>query len=837
MGNLCSFSISPEPIFSQSFNCIARHTNYVLTSTQELDAMKTVLQELEALRNDVQRKVDVAEREVHIRRLDQVQLWLSKVDASILEGNILLESATNGNKCFSGRCPKNCWATYKLGRKIATKMKEVVSLKGKGSFDAVAERLASVPVPIRPNEQLVGFESALAKVWRCIEDEHVRIIGIYGMGGVGKTTLLTEILNAFASSPQSFDHVIWVSARRNQNLEMLQESIGKKIGFDGLEGARKSIDEKCEEICRLLNGKKYVLLLDNLWERIDLSKLGVPLPNYQNGSKIIFTTRSEIICARMDAQKKIKVDCLDHEKAWELFQRKVGEDVINCHPEIPGLAKIVMKECAGLPLALITIGRAMACKKTPQEWRHAITTLKKCASEFTGMDTEVLSTLKFSYDSLPGDTVKTCLLRIALHPENAPVNKRELIDDWFGEGFLRDHVDIDELQNHGYDIIGTLLSMCLLEVVAKDKQCVKMHDVIRDMVLWVAREYGQEKEKYVVEAGFGLTKLPAVGKWQRAKVVSVLQNNIEEITEEPSCPCLEALYLGDNSRLTIINPSFFQYAPMLRVLDLSHNSSLTKLPADICNLVALECLNLHFTGIKQLPFELRNLTKLKVLDLSFTPTMIPHQVISNLSALQVLKIWGGGCIAQSIDGVLMRGSESLIEEVGCLKHLIFADLSIKSIAALSKYLHFKHLMICIRILSIEDTRDLTSLDVSFLENARNLHELRICNCANLQVLSVKNNLQERRDASTSVSLHNSWMRHNPCFKKLIQLNVELCPILKDLNVLAFAPNLESLNIWCCVKMKKVIGLADNRMNEAIREETEAPFSKLKEAPSQYKQDR
>ncbi|GAB4845273.1 hypothetical protein Ancab_038682 [Ancistrocladus abbreviatus] len=83
-----------EPFFSRSFNCIAQHISYVLISVRELDAMKTALQKLEALRNDVQRRIDVAEREVHMRRLDQVQLWLSKVDASIFEGNTLLDSAT-----------------------------------------------------------------------------------------------------------------------------------------------------------------------------------------------------------------------------------------------------------------------------------------------------------------------------------------------------------------------------------------------------------------------------------------------------------------------------------------------------------------------------------------------------------------------------------------------------------------------------------------------------------------------------------------------------------------------------------------------------------------------
>lgn len=99
----------------------------------------------------------------------------------------------------------------------------------------------------------------------------------------------------------------------------------------------------------------------------------------------------------MDAQKKIKVECLAWDKAWNLFQEKVGRETLGIHPDIPRLAQTVAKECGGLPLALITVGRAMACKKTTQEWNHAIHILKKSAHEFSGMEDKVFRLLKFSY--------------------------------------------------------------------------------------------------------------------------------------------------------------------------------------------------------------------------------------------------------------------------------------------------------------------------------------------------------------------------------------------------------------------------------------------------------
>lgn len=86
----------------------------------------------------------------------------------------------------------------------------------------------------------------------------------------------------------------------------------------------------------------------------------------------------------MDVDQKVRVDVLERDHAWILFQQKFGREALNSHPEIPKMSEEIVTECRGLPLAIITIGRAMSSKKTPQEWKHALKTLKKYASEFSG---------------------------------------------------------------------------------------------------------------------------------------------------------------------------------------------------------------------------------------------------------------------------------------------------------------------------------------------------------------------------------------------------------------------------------------------------------------------
>ena len=181
--------------------------------------------------------------------------------------------------------------------------------------------------------------------------------------------------------------------------------------------------------------KKFVLLLDDIWERLDPNELGVPHPNGEDSlSKLIFTTRSEDVYRVMESHKHVKVECLAPDEALSLFRMKVWEDTFNYHPKIPTLAKEIVKECKGLLLALVTIGRAMADKKTPQRWDRAAQVLKTYPSTFTGMEDQVFSILACSYDSLSNDTIKSCFLYCSMFPSDYEILEDELAELWIGEG-------------------------------------------------------------------------------------------------------------------------------------------------------------------------------------------------------------------------------------------------------------------------------------------------------------------------------------------------------------------------------------------------------------------
>ena len=121
------------------------------------------------------------------------------------------------------------------------------------------------------------------------------------MGGAGKTTLMTKVNNEFIKASKDFEIAIWVVAFRLANLGKVQEFILNKLDIPDDRWRNRTEDEKAVEIFNVLKAKRFVLLLDDVWDKVDLQMLWVPSPNSQNISKVILTTRSLDVCRLREA--------------------------------------------------------------------------------------------------------------------------------------------------------------------------------------------------------------------------------------------------------------------------------------------------------------------------------------------------------------------------------------------------------------------------------------------------------------------------------------------------------------------------------------------------------
>ncbi|CAA7013745.1 unnamed protein product [Microthlaspi erraticum] len=107
---------------------------------------------------------------------------------------------------------------------------------------------------------------------------------------------------------------------------------------------------------------------------------------------------------------------------------KVGETTLRSGGEILHLASQVADKCCGHLLALNVIGKTMACKKTVQEWKHALDVMTSDAAEFWGMDVTILHVLKYSG--------KSCFIHLAIHPSHLKNTIESLIFQFISQGYI-----------------------------------------------------------------------------------------------------------------------------------------------------------------------------------------------------------------------------------------------------------------------------------------------------------------------------------------------------------------------------------------------------------------
>ena len=153
----------------------------------------------------------------------------------------------------------------------------------------------------------------------------------WGVWAKPPSWLLTRINNEFLKTREDeFDAVIWVTVSRPASVEKVQQVLFNKLGIPSHKSEGRSEDERKEEVFNALKTKKFVLLLDDLWEPLDLFSVEIPPVNNENKSKVVFTTRFSTVCLDMGA-KGIEVKSLAWEEAFALFQTYVGKDTINSH--------------------------------------------------------------------------------------------------------------------------------------------------------------------------------------------------------------------------------------------------------------------------------------------------------------------------------------------------------------------------------------------------------------------------------------------------------------------------------------------------------------------------
>ncbi|KAM7469341.1 hypothetical protein LguiA_007524 [Lonicera macranthoides] len=353
-------------------------------------------------------------------------------------------------------------------------------------ISVIVAKLRRTPLFVAPI--LIGMHSRAEKINKWLQDDSssVSLLGICGMGGIGKTTIAKFV---YDENYVSFDGSCFLAD--------IREMSGKPDGLVGLQrkllssilnkkhGKIYNTHEGIIKIKEAVSSKRILLVLDDVDRQEQLDVLRGMQGWFHQGSKIIITTRNERLLKPPD--QVFKVDELGHDESVKLFSfYAFGED----HP-IEGYAehtKSVVKICGGLPLALQVLGASLFGRTVPQ-WASEVKKLQAIPHS------EVLNKLKISYNCLEDDHDRRLFLDIAC----------------FFVGSDKDYTVKVLDSNDTYAEVGiqNLIDRCLLTIDSCNK--LMMHQLLRDMGRNIVNQESIEPERR--------SRL-----WQQKEAYSVLRN-------------------------------------------------------------------------------------------------------------------------------------------------------------------------------------------------------------------------------------------------------------------------------------------------------------------------
>ncbi|XP_071905837.1 probable disease resistance protein At4g27220 [Coffea arabica] len=662
-----------------------------------LRSLETKLQRLRNRKTDFESQVKVAERSGTKKRKMEVENWFEEV-ATVENEFVALKTSIE-----QGCLLKNAISS---GDRVAEMDATVEDLIEQSKhFDGLLLEVFETRGEPREITELFGemFRKGLETITAWLDTSEILRIGIWGMGGVGKTTLAEHIHNHLLENTQF--KVYWISVSQDFTVKRLQGDVAKRLGLD-----LSDVDDEKVRARRLRDAFKkmeemVVLMLDDVWEDFCLDSLGIDARN----CRLILTTRSLEVCNRMQCQSKFELKTLDTEEAWGLFERTLGSETV-LDGDLTDIAKSVAKRCDGLPLGIVTVAGSMKGVNEMCEWRNALEDLKACSVGHDKMEKKVFRILEWSFNRL-NKCERNCFLYCCLYPEDSDIKREELIDLFIGAELMSKRESWSKAVDQGQTILNKLIKVCLLEKTTDfmGVDCVKMHDLVRDMALRITHGNSKPESsrddvpRFLVKSmGKGNSKVTQ--NWtEDLHAVSFYPQYFEgvEIPPDwsPNCPKLSTLLLS-HVIIKEIPDSFFRHMCGLKVLNLSWCAGITKLPncvSDMVNLTALilrDCggrdglqsvpplgklkqlrdLDLSCTKIEDLPEGWESLVNLERLNLEQCLTLrqkiIPKGTFSQLHRLQLLLLPPYGSVQVNDPEVLNQ----LEVFIGCLSFTDFYNI-------------------------------------------------------------------------------------------------------------------------------------------------------------------
>ncbi|KAK9666470.1 hypothetical protein RND81_14G187000 [Saponaria officinalis] len=460
------------------------------------------------------------------------------------------------------------------------------------------------------------------------------------MGGLGKTALAQLVYND-DKIKDAFEVRLWVCVSNEFGMEQIfAKMIGQNVGI--------GIEELQREVRKMIEGRKYLLVLDDVWD--ENHNKWVELRDFLilggNGSRVLTTSRSKAVARAIDNNHMYILHGLSDENSWRLFERMAFEQgKAPLDHDLVDIGKDVVKKCANVPLSIRVVGSLLYGQHKSKWLSFRSNDLRKLGSNKDGQAEDgIMPILKYSYYHL-SPSLKSCFSYCALFSKDFVIRKKELIWLWMAHGCLDLVDDGQSIEDAGDDYFLILVNRCFIQDIKEGSYgeiySCKMHDLIHDLALEVAGKETlgletsvlqfNQKIRHLSISNYGGKLLSSDGRCLgELKKLRSLHYNSHRFSKLAANESNLNIICSNLMRLRVLDLAFFGLKSLpntigdlshLRYLDLSFNYRLEILPESITKLQNLVVLNLSFCELRELPKGLRNLHNLRHLDLTHCSTL------------------------------------------------------------------------------------------------------------------------------------------------------------------------------------------------------------------------
>ncbi|KAJ4769421.1 hypothetical protein LUZ62_053678 [Rhynchospora pubera] len=361
--------------------------------------------------------------------------------------------------------------------------------------------IRGVMLPDEDDRDVVGLEADKEEIVNRLLDQNTprrRVVAIVGQGGLGKTTLAKKAYNS-DKVKREFGIRVWLSISQQFELinvlSMMLEGVrplnqDEKELLKDLKSQPRATQHFARHLNSLLKQKRYLIIMDDVWTPDLWDQVKDVLPNTENGSRVLITTRISNIATKADSTcDPHNMRYLSAVESQELLLKNAFpfQDPKAYLHGLSDLPKKFARKCGNLPLALKIVGGRLSRElPTYNSWHKILQKLNWHDGDEKNC-TDILAT---SYEDTPA-YLKPCFLYFALYPEDYQIEVEPLIRMWVSEGFIPEK-NGTTMEETAEDYLEELALRSMIQVVKRHyngsiKYC-RIHDLLRDLAIEKAKE-------------------------------------------------------------------------------------------------------------------------------------------------------------------------------------------------------------------------------------------------------------------------------------------------------------------------------------------------------------